>query len=159
MTNKYQNGKIYKITDIEYKRSYFGSTVQPLSTRMAKHRNHYKMYLNDTYCRLSSFDLFDEFGVDNCKIELVENFSCNSKEELNAREGYHIRTTTCVNKQVAGRSDEQYRVEHKQQIRDYRQNNKERINELKVIYYHEHSEKLKEPILCECGLYIFLCQV
>ena len=36
-------------------------------------------------------DLFDEFGVENCKIEWVEDCSCNSKKDLEAREGQFQR--------------------------------------------------------------------
>ena len=36
--NKYQNGKIYKITDIAYNKCYIGSTTEGLSLRMARHR-------------------------------------------------------------------------------------------------------------------------
>ena len=42
--------------------------------------------------------------MENCKIELVENYACNSKEELNAREGFYIQNNECVNKLVAGRT-------------------------------------------------------
>lgn len=151
MSNKYENGKIYQITDTGYNKCYIGSTVEPLANRFSKHRYEYNNLPNKG---LTSFLIFKEFGIQNCKIELIETFPCNNREELNAREGYHIRNTTCVNKQVAGRSDEQYRMEHKEQTREYRQNNKARINELKIKYYHKYSEVLKQPILCECGCYI-----
>ena len=36
--NKYENGKIYKITDNAYTEQYIGSTVQSLSSRIASHR-------------------------------------------------------------------------------------------------------------------------
>ena len=34
----YQNGKIYKIVDNGYNLCYYGSTVQPLSKRLASHK-------------------------------------------------------------------------------------------------------------------------
>ena len=34
-------------------------------------------------------------------IELVENFSCSNKSELQSRENYHMRSMDCVNKQLA----------------------------------------------------------
>ena len=46
--------------------------------------------------------MFEEFGLDNCKIELIENFPCNNREELHAREGYHIQQTECINKATPG---------------------------------------------------------
>ena len=45
--NKYHNGKIYKIIDIEYNKCYIGSTIEDLNKRMAKHRNFYKKHSED----------------------------------------------------------------------------------------------------------------
>ena len=53
--------------------------------------------------------IFDKFGFENCKIELVENFPCNSKEELTKREGFYIQSNDCVNKHIAGRTKEEYK--------------------------------------------------
>jgi len=43
---------------------------------MARHRTHYKGYLNGKSLHIRSYDLFDEFGIENCKIELIEYFKC-----------------------------------------------------------------------------------
>jgi len=34
------------------------------------------------------YDLFDEFGIENCKIVWEEDFPCGSKNELEKREGH-----------------------------------------------------------------------
>jgi hypothetical protein len=47
--NKYENGKIYKITDNAYTEQYIGSTVQPLSSRIASHRKKYKEHKKGKY--------------------------------------------------------------------------------------------------------------
>ena len=36
--NRYENGKIYKITDIGYNKAYVGSTCESLSKRIERHR-------------------------------------------------------------------------------------------------------------------------
>jgi hypothetical protein len=33
-----------------------------------------------------------KYGIENCKIELVEAYPCENKEELRKREGYWIKT-------------------------------------------------------------------
>ena len=112
--NKYASGQIYKIVDAGYKKCYIGSTTEPtLARRMAKHRGDYTHYkkLGGNKGRVSSFSLFDEFGVGNCKIELIEVYPCNSKDELLPREGYHVRNTECVNKTIPGRTRPEYRRE------------------------------------------------
>ena len=85
--DRYQKGKIYKIANNGYNKCYLGSTCEELSQRMARHRRRYKAYLNEADVHCSSFHLFDEFGVENCKIELIEDHPCSNKEELLKQEG------------------------------------------------------------------------
>ena len=60
ITNKYQNGKIYKITDIGYNKCYIGSTTEGLSLRMACHRGSYKSFLNgNKRLNACSYDLMN----------------------------------------------------------------------------------------------------
>ncbi len=131
--NKYQKGKIYKIVDSGYKKVYYGSTINNLSVRMAQHRDKYKKYQNGTYHKLTVYNIFDIYGIENCKIELVEIFPCNCREELEAREGYYIKNNECVNKIVAGRS-----------LKEYRESNKDRIKEYQKLYREEKKEHYKE---------------
>lgn len=130
-TNKYQNGKIYKIVDINYEKCYFGSTIQPLSKRMDGHRRAYQKYKAGLSDYVSSYSMFDEYGVSNCKIELVETYPCNSKEELSKQEGLYIKEHVCVNKKVEGRTPSEYYLAYKggidQQHRDYYHNNKDKV--------------------------------
>ena len=73
ITNKFQNAKIYKFVDIGYNKCYIGSTTEELSMRMARHRACFTSFLsggNKGHTR--SFDIFNEYGVENCKIELIE---------------------------------------------------------------------------------------
>ena len=46
MLSKYSQGKIYKICDIAYTMTYYGSTTQSLCQRMSEHRSKYKQYKN-----------------------------------------------------------------------------------------------------------------
>ena len=126
----YQNGKIYKIIDVGYTKCYIGSTVESLSTRMSHHRATFKTISNSS---CSSVLMFEEFGLDNCKIELIENFPCNNKEELHAREGFHIQHNDCINKVVPGRSRKEYREQNKEILskvnKQYRTNNESMVKE------------------------------
>ena len=136
MTN-YNKGKIYKITDNGQNKCYIGSTTQPyLSNRLAQHRKKYNNYLKGKGCCYSVFSIFDEFGVDNCKIYLIEEFSCNSKEELHRREGQLQKETECVNKMIAGRTK-----------KEYCEDNKEILHEKYSKYCLEHPDKRRETAL------------
>ena len=75
--SKYQNGKIYKIVNVGYNKCYTGSTCEELSQRMARHRHSYNTYLKSNNNLERSHLLFDEFGIENCLIILVEQYPCN----------------------------------------------------------------------------------
>ena len=127
--NRYDKGKIYKLVDLNYSKCYIGSTCKRLSQRIADHRHQYKLHQTGQTNYTSSFCLFDEFGVENCKIELIENYPCGSKDELLKREGHYIEKTDCVNRCVAGRSkaisDKLYRETNRDKLKQYREENKE----------------------------------
>ena len=165
-SSKYKNTKIYKITDVGYNKCYIGSTCESLSQRMARHRQNYnkaEQWNNKTNCRL----LFDEYGMDNCKIELLEDYPCENREQLMKREGYYIQNNDCVNRCVAGRTINEWKEdnkEHYQNMRkEYAENNKEHICNKSREHYHQNKEtileKRKEPIECECGGVFRKCDI
>ena len=121
MASKYEQGKIYKICDNAYTKIYYGSTIETLSRRMCHHRSKYKIYKNGGTLYMSVYSIFDEYGLDNCKIELVEEYPCKSKMELCRKEGEYIQANVCVNKIIAGRTvsekDKAYYEANKDKIR------------------------------------------
>jgi hypothetical protein len=147
-TDKYSNGKIYKITNNVDSKCYIGSTIQSLNTRMTKHKNGYKKYKEVTTNKCMNYDLFDEYGFENCKIELIEIFPCTSKEELERREGELIQSIDCVNRYVAGRTKKEYEKDNKETItlqkKEYYEKNKESINLKNKEYAEKNKEHIKE---------------
>ena len=115
INNKYHNSKIYKITDIGYNKCYIGSTTEGLSQRIARHRRQYQCFLKDNKNHIRSYDLFNEYGIENCKIELIEYYKCDTLQELQRKEGEHIKNIECVNKRVEGRT-----------VKEWYENNKEK---------------------------------
>ena len=167
--NTYQNGRIYKIVDNGYNKMYIGSTIQSLCNRMSEHRKRFNKYRNgqDTNYT-SSFVIFEEYGMDNCKIELIELFPCGSKEELHKQEGFHIKSNDCVNRLVTGRTRHDWYKDNKDVIQDkqrqYAMNHKEQIKEYKKKYFEEHKDELtrkskewyqanRDAILAQCKEY------
>ena len=133
--NKYANGKIYKITDNAYTKCYIGSTIQPLSSRMGGHRRKYKSYLDGKIHLTTSFLLFEEFGIDNCKIELIEECPCENLEQLLKKEGKYIRSIDCVNKCVIGRT-----------IKEWLEDNKEKLKEKSKAYCKVNAAEIRNSI-------------
>ena len=128
----YENGKIYKIESALGDKVYIGSTTkQYLSQRMENHRSKYKNK-DSQKGKCTSFKLFDEYGVDNCNILLIEKFSCSSKDELVAREAFYIKqfNTTCVNIVIPQRTKS-----------EYYDDNKEKMNSISREYYANHNEE------------------
>ena len=100
---KYETpGYIYKIIDIDETKTYIGITFNTLSKRFYENKSRYK---NGTYEKNTSFD---KFGVDNCKVILVDtlHLPC-TKQELLKLEQVWIVKTDCVNKFSSYLSNEQ----------------------------------------------------
>lgn len=129
---------------------YYGSTTTTLTKRLSQHKTHYK---NKT-SKCSLFTLFDEYGLENAKIELVEAFPCANRSELEAREGFHIRNNTHVNRCITGRtkaeSDKAYREIHKEEMkerdRNYYLQNKDRLKAKRKAYYEAHKDEEKKKM-------------
>ena len=157
--NKYQRGKIYKIISNQTNDVYYGSTIEPyLTNRLSKHRQSYKSWLNGKYCYTTSFEIVK---FEDAKIILVEDFSCNTKDHLLAREQYYIDNNDCVNKRNSLRTEsrsvynKEYRKENKEKIlkylKQYREENKEKISQYKKQYYEKNKTKINEQCDCVCG--------
>jgi hypothetical protein len=94
---------------------------------MTSHRRTYKVWKDGKGGKISSYELFDEYGVENCEIILLELCPCNSKDELTSRESHYIRTLDCVNKKIPGRKREQYKIDNPDYDRNYYINNKDKV--------------------------------
>jgi len=92
--NKYENGKIYKITDNTNGNVYYGSTQKTLNRRLSDHKYDYKRREKEGNVRTSSKIICNN----DFTMELVENFPCSSRKELEERESYYINNFECINK-------------------------------------------------------------
>jgi hypothetical protein len=158
---KYTNGKIYKIEDLNGDMCYIGSTTETLlSQRMAGHRGGYKRWKEEKpTTRFTVFDIFDTYGVENCRIILLELYPCNTKDELLSREAHYIRTEKCVNKVIPDRKRIEYRATHKKEGAEYAKlyyiKNKEKVDITAKKYIAENLEAInarrKSVVDCICG--------
>lgn len=173
MNINYKNGKIYKITCDENDLIYYGSTTRKLNHRLANHKINYKRFLEGKRSNVSSFDIVK---YDSCKIELVEDYSCNDKHELALRERYYIENNECCNKQIPGRTHNEYmrmyrsnpknKEKIRQQEKKCKEKNKEKNRPKKLISNKKYYENNKKNILekqkiekytCDCGSNIRKC--
>ena len=155
----YTKGKIYVIKNKEDDEIYIGSTIQTLKERLRGHKRDYKKWVSGKYHYVSSFDILEKKDF---YIELLYNFSCNSKKELEKQEGIEILNNKCVNKRVAGRCKEDYmkiyRSENKEHIAVYNknrrlhnENHKKILKKADKTFYDKNKEKMAIKKYCDCG--------
>ena len=152
---RYANAKVYMIEPIcEHEEGdiYIGSTCKKyLSQRFSVHTNAYKGWQKNKKKYVSSYELFEKYGFENCKIILLEDYPCDNKNQLLSREAHYQKSMKCVNKLVAFRSTEEwkeyhqiYHQENKEEKKIYYEQNKEQIKEQRKIYYDENKEQISE---------------
>ena len=147
--NKFKDGKIYRIVSENNNKVYYGSTTLPLSYRMTNHKSYWKIFRKGKGIFLSVFETFDNFGLENCQIELVEAYPCSSKLELTRRERFYIANNECINRSIPSRTkDESYRT--------WVDQNRDKIQEYARASYHRRKEqvaaKARAKVQCQtCG--------
>lgn len=137
MENKYQQGKIYKIVSANSSKCYVGSTILKLNKRFQHHRCCYNT--NSNAC--SSVEVFECGDV---SIELIKEYPCNSKRELEREEGKYQLELDCVNKHIAGRTQREY-----EKTEQYRANKKSaylKHRDKRLKNFTEYREKNREHI-------------
>ena len=89
-------GKIYKI--VSKSGTYIGSTIGTLDKRFKEHQQSFKQHKKGNGKYMTSFALL---GDDDVRIELVAEYPCKNKAELQLEEARIIRSVECVNKTFA----------------------------------------------------------
>jgi len=137
---------IYKI--VGGSEVYIGSTSKTLHRRFKLHISHYTHWKKGKHNFTTSFILFDKYGIDNCRIELIETFE-GTKDERRRREGHFQKEIECVNMVIEGSTkkerDKAYYEKNKEAVlkyrKEWREANKEYI-----------SKKQSQKVVCECGI-------
>ena len=143
-SNKYQKGKIYKLINNADDKIYIGSTISTLTKRKSSHKKKAEQKINRRV-----YKHLNEIGWENVDIVLVENYSCNSKDELYACERKWIdELKPALNIAMPTRTKQQYREDNKEKIaekkRQYEQDNKEKIAEKRRQYEQDNKDKIAE---------------
>jgi len=125
----YQLSKIYKLVSNKTVDIYIGSCLMRLSTRLSNHKN-----LSNT---CASKKLFTNDAI--ITIVLLENYPCNTKNELKARELHYITTNNCININKPFVCDIPY-GDGKAWDKKYQQANKEHLSANQKEYYAINAE-------------------
>ena len=117
---------------------------------------------------LSKFYTFmNEQGIDNFEIDVVEEYPCESKQQLEKREGEIIRQMGTLNQKITGKTRKEYKEEFRDYLREFARENKkkwrienrehylEKERGYKKTYRKKYKDKLQEKastkVECECG--------
>jgi hypothetical protein len=151
-TNRYANGKIYALMcDDEY--FYVGSTINELNYRLRDHKQHSKKFPHrKVYAHIN------ELGWDSVSIQLLEKFSCKSRNELLEKENEYISSLLnlegCLNEKAAHLTEEEllamqaaYRQEHRDKILNYKQQYRKESADKIAKYNKQYIEKNKKVIV------------
>ena len=167
--------QIYKLTNDINNKIYVGSTHNLLNTRMRCHRSKSKNITGRRNSKLYSH--MREIGIEHFKIELIEKFNFETKEQRFIKEQYWIEKIkpelnmfnaismneeyykNRIDKENLIKYRKKYYEENKELIlektKEYQQINKEKISERKKIYRERTIEHIKEKksikYTCECG--------
>jgi len=171
--SNYNNSIIYKLLrkdDFDNLNIYIGSTCN-FRNRKCRHKYNTineksKNYYMDLYTYIRNNGSFDEWTMIQ-----IENFKCNTKKELEARERYWVELLKPkLNSRIPNRTlkeckldnierykeyNKKYSEEHKEEKKEYdkkyNEEHKEKIKERKQKYYEKNKEILaeKSKIYCE----------
>ena len=122
-------GMTYVIKNTVNNMLYVGSTSGELNIRMKQHlRDMYK------HPNIKLYRAMKEFQPSNFYINLLEEFACENIRQLRKQEGKYIRIIKPeLNKNIAGRSVEEYKEDNKDALRVYRK-----------LYYRKYREAHRE---------------
>ena len=152
----YSKGQIYTLRSHQTDAIYIGSTCGPLRARLCSHKSNYKTWKEGKYGYTTSYEIVK---YDDAYIELLEDFPCDNKKELNRREGQLIRQNECVNRVVAGRTNVEWHRENK--VRSFNSQhawyeaNKDTCMARAKAHYESNKERISQykaqKVTCECG--------
>ncbi len=131
----YSKTVIYKIfcKDSNITEQYIGHT-----TNFKRRKSEHKRTCNNENCRNYNLKLYqyirENRGWDNFEIVIIEKYSCNNIYEAVEREGYFVKELKAsLNNNIPGRTE-----------KEYREDNKQKINKKNEKYYENNKEKKKE---------------
>ena len=143
--------RFYKIySDIDDEICYIGKTIQELNKRFIGHKS---KYINKKLCCYSK-KVFEKYGIENCKIELLEELYFENKYSADLKEREYIENyKNCINKLIPSRNRKERNEINKDKYKEWYEDNKQRIKEKNKDYYSKNkdliSEKYSHLYICD----------
>lgn len=156
--NKRYEYFIYKIYNPDCDYIYVGST-RDMTTRKSTHKSACNNVNNKQYnCKVYK-TIRANGGWDEWFMVVVEVMPDVTKLQAEMQEDvYRIELNATLNSRIATRGDitlqeykKQYKIDNKETIQQYYNNNKQQILEQKKQYYIDNKEKITQKHNCDCG--------
>ena len=137
--------KIYQIVCNETDDVYIGKTTRTLNDRLLEHKSH---------LRCCSKQIIER---DNYYIQEIDS-TFDEKESI-ILERFYIENNECLNNKIPGRTQKEWREEHKDELivknKIWREKNKDEIRVKNKIWREENKDEIskrrKKKYTCECG--------
>jgi hypothetical protein len=135
-----KTGRVYKIIAAQGNECYVGSTFNTTRDRFQGHKRDYEFGGN----KCSVVELFDKYGIDNCKMILIKEYLVIDRAHLMVFELLWIKKLKAINRNepFGWQIKELSKKKAKEYYKQYNEKNKEKIKE----YYKQYNEKNKEKI-------------
>ena len=156
----FSKSKIYKLVSPKGL-VYIGSTTKSTVARLSTHQSHYKAVKAGKRKYATTANLLFDEDFDGVQCHLLEEYPCETLQDLKTRERYYIESMECVNEHLPTRTRKEYRDQHRdtriEKMKEYYQKNKDYLKQKVKEYrdanadvYKEYYEKNKEKI-CNRG--------
>jgi len=143
----YQKACIYEIVckDVNITERYVGSTTN-LIQRRSDHKTTCNNEKSKGHNRYVYQFIRENGGFGNWDVVLIEQIiDCKDKENLHKRERFYIEEKKAeLNKQIPLRTDKEYREENKGKIKEFYENNKDKIAKQTKKYSDNNKDKIAE---------------
>ena len=142
----YSKSLIYKLCckDPLIEDIYIGSTTN-MKVRKAQHKSDCNNKKNIKAYNLNKYQFIRENGgFENWDMIMIEEYSCNSKKELEKKERYWVdELKSSLNSNRPYISKEELKEELKEYQKEYHKDNKEKIKLQKREYNEKNKDKIK----------------
>jgi hypothetical protein len=143
---------IYPDCDYDIGDVYYGSTKKKyLCSRLADHKCLYSYYKQGKHHKVTSYDLFDKYGVEHCKIKLIEEFKFTTKKAQNIKEDNYIRYNLCVNKTHPFFDEKEYKKSYFKNVIKSNKEKYDKMSNTRDEWFNKNKIMVETPILCQCG--------
>ena len=157
MTNRYNNGLIYKIVckDPTITEIYVGSTCN-FYRRTAQHKQECMSITHKSYNYYKCKFMRENGGWDNWSMVEIKKFPCETKRELELEERKYIEELKpTLNKNTPTRTNKEWYEANKERLlevnKKWKEDNKDYIMQQNQVYRDKNKAKIQESIVCGCG--------